>query len=736
MAADLATDGLLPVIKCSNCNASVGISEMGDHICDRPSQQPTPPPDQYTDRNPFDSPPNPTGSNRDGKPGRFGRPPQIDPFVANRPFLHLDVLTPANSDGTPSLSPAPLKRSQTTPLPPTPDPVNEDGTYTPFVRSHTVTGSTVRSKPRTQLADTYSPFTTKPFETSPDRSEGDTRSDIDNSHASIVRDPVPDEEERGRPKSKQKHRREMSIDSKSMLRISAASSRFGDGLLSPYSPRKSSASGRNVMDEVPPLPTGPIKSFTPGPYDTVPSSYRFEDKEDFESDRITETSPPQEEPKKGLFGSFDFGLPSQPKLPRNSNSSHFRRPSNATTTSSISVKPSVSEKDDRSTIPKNEVPQSPIREYRINEDFSVSNFARDLGLNHSAHPSISSSIGTAPSDMASGSSHSTRPSDVSSNAPSKTASDNMSDNMSWNNISIDVEPRRPRDPAAHCMDSPTDPSFQNGHLSSTMRKTDLPQPMPMLPTEPVADKRVGSPPARTATRTPVGRRSRCRGCQQIIVGKSVASADGRLTGRWHKACFVCHTCRSPFQTADFYVLDNLPYCAQHYHELNGSLCGSCNMGIEGQYLETEEENEDSTGGARKKYHPGCFRCRTCHMVLRGDYFEWNGVAYCERDGRRAAAAMHPAPSPPTMMPPPPGGPGFRRPPYPPRGYPGGGYGPGPGLGPRYGPRGPGMRHPPNHPPHSGLNVPGQGMYPNNNNNNNNNNTRRYPERRTTRLMMI
>ncbi|PGH35792.1 hypothetical protein GX50_01376 [[Emmonsia] crescens] len=721
MAADLLTNGLLPVIKCSNCNASVGISEMGEHICDRPSQQLTPPPDQYSYRNPFDSPPNPTGFNRDGKSGRFGPPPQIDPFAANRPFLHLDVLTPANSDGTPSLSPSPLKRSQTTPLPPTPDPASEDGSYTPFVRSHTVAGSTVRSKPRTQTADIYSPFTRKPFETSPDRGEDDVKSDSDNNYPSILQSPAPDEEERGRPKSKHKHRREMSIDSKSMLRISASSSRYGDGGLSPYSPRNLSISGRNVMDEIPPLPTGPIKSFTPEPYDTIPSSYSFESKEDFESDRIIETSPPKEQPKNSLFGSFDFGLPSQPKLPRNSDGSHYRRPSNATTTSSLSFKPPVPEKNDKPSVPEDDGPVSPMREYRINENFSVSNFARDLGLNHSAHPSISS-IGTAPSDMASGSSHSTRPSDVSSETHSKP----VADNMAWNNLSIDIEPRRPRDPASHSMDSPTDPSFQNGHLSSGMRKTELPQ-LPALPTEPPADKRAVSPPARVATRTPVGRKSRCRGCQEIIVGKSVSSADGRLTGRWHKACFVCHTCRSPFQTADFYVLDNLPYCAQHYHELNGSLCGSCNMGIEGQYLETEEENENFTGGARKKYHPGCFRCRTCHMVLRGDYFEWNGVAYCERDGRRAAAAMYPPPS--MMMPPPPGGPGFRRPQYPPpRGYPRG-YGPGqgPGPGPRYGPGGPGMRYPPP-PSHPGLNVPVQGM--------NNNNSRRYPERRTTRLMMI
>ncbi|PGH08820.1 hypothetical protein AJ79_05824 [Helicocarpus griseus UAMH5409] len=720
MEADL--DGLLPVIKCSNCNASVGISEMGDHVCARPSQQLTPPPDQDShNKTAFDSPPNPVGFSRDGKSGRLGPPPRIDPFAANRPFLQPNLLTPANSDGGPSLAPSPLKRSQTTPLPPTPEQANEDGSYTPFVRSHTVSGSALRSRYRMQQQTPNietTPYTSKPFDTSPDRGDEDDRNDLDSNNPSILRSPASDEEDRGRPRSNPKHRREMSIDSKTFLRMSEASSRYDSGL-SPYPPRKLSNSGRNVMDEIPPLPTGPIKSFTPSPYDAIPSSYRFESKEEYEQDRITGTSPPKDEPKKEIFGSFDFGLPSQPKLPRNSDEGvHLRQPSNATTSSSISFRPPVPEKD-KHIEPIPEGPKSP--EYRIDEEFSVSNFARDLGLNHSANPSISST-GTAPSDMASGSSFSSRPSEVSSEVHRKpSGSANV---FSGSDYSLDVEPVRPGDPYAHVMDSPTDPSYQNGHLLSGMQKSDrfndsnTEQSLPSLPPQPLARK--VTPPPRTATRTPTGRRSRCRGCQEIIVGKSISSADGRLTGRWHKGCFVCQTCNSPFLTADFYVLRNLPYCSQHYHELNGSLCGSCHRGIEGQYLETEEENEDFRGGTRKKYHPNCFTCRTCNVVLRGDYFEWNGVAYCEYDGRAAAAAMYPPPSP-RMMPP---GPGYRRPPYGvPRGYPGG-YGPGPGPpGPRYGPGGPGMRYPPSSP---SLSVPdNRGM-----------NNRRYPERRTTRLMMI
>lgn len=171
-------------------------------------------------------------------------------------------------------------------------------------------------------------------------------------------------------------------------------------------------------------------------------------------------------------------------------------------------------------------------------------------------------------------------------------------------------------------------------------------------------------------------RNRCRGCNEFIVGKSVSSADGRLTGRWHRKCFRCTKCQEPFATGDFYVHDNQPYCSQHYHELNGSLCAACNSGIEGTYLETEgiQEENDSWGTEShlhpaksqslgsinpppasqeqkkgNKYHPECFKCTTCRIVLRGDYFEWNGLPYCERDSRVAAGLpLYSDPTPPPM----------------------------------------------------------------------------------------
>lgn len=131
-------------------------------------------------------------------------------------------------------------------------------------------------------------------------------------------------------------------------------------------------------------------------------------------------------------------------------------------------------------------------------------------------------------------------------------------------------------------------------------------------------------------------RGPCKACGEDIRGKSISSADGRLTGKYHKACFVCTTCSEPFTSAEIYVLGDKPYCELHYHRLNGSLCGSCGRGIEGQYLEDE---------ALAKYHVGCFRCGDCGMSLSNGYFEVDGRVFCERDAWKRQPASPDAGTP-------------------------------------------------------------------------------------------
>ncbi|KAL8759106.1 MAG: hypothetical protein Q9199_000988 [Rusavskia elegans] len=189
----------------------------------------------------------------------------------------------------------------------------------------------------------------------------------------------------------------------------------------------------------------------------------------------------------------------------------------------------------------------------------------------------------------------------------------------------------PNSPANLSLDSPTDPAILPRRPGPTETPSDFNSPIvPLqngnlrLSPAPPAPPAVPVSPVRKPTTVNKGK---CRGCNELIKGKSVSSADGRLTGRYHRSCFVCKTCREPFQTADFYVLDNHPFCARHYHELNHSLCKYCDKGIEGQYLETE---------MKQKFHPYCFSCQDCHKILRDDYFEVNGKTYCEQHAFGAA----------------------------------------------------------------------------------------------------
>jgi hypothetical protein len=193
-------------------------------------------------------------------------------------------------------------------------------------------------------------------------------------------------------------------------------------------------------------------------------------------------------------------------------------------------------------------------------------------------------------------------------------------------------------------ESPTDPFCLAGRLS--------PIPRASMDKSPLSINTSSSRSSRASSRNPSsqevssrratagGSRGTCRGCAQpILTGqKSISSKDGRLTGRYHKQCFACHTCHARFETADFYVHDDHPFCAEHYHALNGTLCTGCGQGIEGQYLEAANGNEVV------KFHPQCLKCASCRLSLQNDYFEWMGKVYCERDAKRAAGVPMQSPN--------------------------------------------------------------------------------------------
>ena len=314
------------------------------------------------------------------------------------------------------------------------------------------------------------------------------------------------------------------------------------------------------------------------------------------SDERYHNAPPVPRPTRAL----DFGIGNPYHLSTESNSSNDSSGSDVRTASS------------RSSPPLTESPQGPKRKLDTSRlDNLMSGFQLELDTTPVIEQPVPSSRGPPPS-------------------------------FSRPTYTRPPEPWQDRGPIAHR------PEIQgNRNLSDDTLRPSYP-PQQGTVREPPAPAAVPTqaPPSRARKPQPADKGS-CRGCGELIFGKSVSSADGRLTGRYHKPCFVCRTCKEPFQTADFYVLSNQPYCARHYHQLNDSLCTTCDHGIEGQYLETE---------VKLKYHPHCFTCQVgsgfrffrllivdayiltqgCRRPLQDDYFEVNGRTYCERDALRAA----------------------------------------------------------------------------------------------------
>ncbi|KAK9389516.1 hypothetical protein V1515DRAFT_268350 [Lipomyces mesembrius] len=137
-------------------------------------------------------------------------------------------------------------------------------------------------------------------------------------------------------------------------------------------------------------------------------------------------------------------------------------------------------------------------------------------------------------------------------------------------------------------------------------------------------------------------KAKCQGCGLPILGKSISSVDGRVPGKWHRDCFKCTACRSPFPTGEVYVLESMPYCARDYHLQNGSICAVCGEGVEGECLEledatveehderiTEEREMAAESHCRKRVHTTCFRCWECKVLLKDEYYEMQGRYLCE-----------------------------------------------------------------------------------------------------------
>ncbi|KAH7148775.1 hypothetical protein EDB81DRAFT_474442 [Dactylonectria macrodidyma] len=647
---------MLPTIKCSSCGRQVEISMMGEHICSGPTAELSPPPeeDEYESYTPY---------NASKQPEKLGRIPPgvVDINAANDPWLRQSQLTPNSlvSDFR-SLSPP-----------------RDDF----FISSPALEDDLIPSSRPVESPSFFNSFS--------DRKSGASGSEVD-MHLSVS------------PGS--------NVNSNLMKRMDAIAPGPFDTTRSPSSPSfpPLSSSLDKEFDKQLDFLSAPKDNLGPRRSATAPTHYHkasnssggtaapsIPKRDDYEGFGPPSLGDDELEPKPLAFMSRSDTFPksSQPQAthplrapsapgPRSDN----RNPEGAAIghRSRPSMGPDTSRKPPpRKSLlnpPKNTGSVDLAAEFGTSNPYHTPSDSASSGYSTFSHPSQTSSQTSPARSQAR-----RQPSDSSTTSAGVPKKQPSIDSLRPKDLRIDpsLQPPRARSPLA---ESPydlspgdrLDPAIQSG------RRFDAPltpgpystSPRDLQPVDPAiqpyrpytATSPLSNPP-RKMSRDPTVHRGNCKACMLEITGKSISSADGRLTGKYHKACFVCTTCTEPFTSAEFYVHEDKPYCEQHYHKLNGSLCGSCQKGIEGQYLQDEFQI---------KYHVGCFRCLDCGRSLSEGYFEVDGKSYCERDAWRRVQqpwfagndqAMEPDRS---MKPPqgqrgphgPPGPPGFLGPPGP------------------------------------------------------------------------
>ncbi|CAO2655145.1 Nn.00g102090.m01.CDS01 [Neocucurbitaria sp. VM-36] len=681
---------LLPTIKCSSCGVDIEILHLADHVCLTASPSATalpaptlPAPPKLERAATFGGPSFSNRSDRQVPSGRMPPPPRIDPNAANQPFRPLEPLpigkhnesrNRAPRSAVPPKSPFKMNRSVTTPLPrsmapPSPDfPGNMDCAFPPFPNK-SATPKSAKTPKRDRLEPTYQPRYAEPsplFAPLSPRTNGgqnvtkrmdtiapgpfDGRADRRPSTSSSSRSPVQDVSTLG-------HRRTRTQDS---TRSNESIQKQRVSLTSNAS-RSSSYSGRSMGLPARPKP-GMSGTNGPSPPPLPPASEQTEGIDAFLDRLQKETMKPSRAGSDDASRTNPVRQGSEGKReppPRPRRPSECDLPPNdvvetkSTGYAAYSNNMLPSRNASRSGS-ETEVPQEPVPPRSLQPPPSIAptlgndtpsnplHTPSDSGLSDDSYGSFRSAASSRSSPPGSVAGHSRDVSKISRSdyipeeTVERTASpESYAESRPTRGVGSYVRPNGPQPiPRAlspgysNMPESPMDPAIQMGASIDRQLGDLLPSKSENNPPRRMPASQLKQPEVR---RPKTASKGDCRGCSEPITGKSVKDSSGRLTGRYHKQCFVCRTCGDAFPTAEFYVFENFPYCEQHYHKLNGSLCNSCDRGIEGQYVETD---------TRKKFHPRCLTCATCRIVLRDDYFEVGGQKYCDRHGQRAAAPQH------------------------------------------------------------------------------------------------
>ncbi|XP_017777654.1 PREDICTED: transforming growth factor beta-1-induced transcript 1 protein-like [Nicrophorus vespilloides] len=110
---------------------------------------------------------------------------------------------------------------------------------------------------------------------------------------------------------------------------------------------------------------------------------------------------------------------------------------------------------------------------------------------------------------------------------------------------------------------------------------------------------------------------KCAACNKPITDKIVTAMDKQ----WHENHFVCALCNGALLGQEFHQKEGKPICQICYRGKVADKCNGC-----GEPIET-----CATIALNAKWHPDCFKCKTCGKAISTTKFKVDskGFPMCE-----------------------------------------------------------------------------------------------------------
>ncbi|KAH3759402.1 lim2 protein [Pelomyxa schiedti] len=117
----------------------------------------------------------------------------------------------------------------------------------------------------------------------------------------------------------------------------------------------------------------------------------------------------------------------------------------------------------------------------------------------------------------------------------------------------------------------------------------------------------------------------CGRCKRPIIGAYLVINGQKM----HPEHFRCEECGADFMGGNCRELEGRHYCEECFLKRMKSTCSKCGKPILGR----------STTAVSRMFHPECFTCTVCNIILGTDFREKDGSPYCEIDYNKLFAKV-------------------------------------------------------------------------------------------------